>query len=69
MKEGIVKWYNEKKGYGFIETANSEDLFMHKKAIKDHGFFTLEKGDRVTFEIKETPQGSQANNVRRMKNK
>jgi len=67
MRKGTVKWYNEKKGYGFIETESHEDVFMHSKAIKDHGFFTLEKGDHVTFELKETNQGSQAGNVRKIK--
>ncbi len=53
MKEGIVKWYNEKKGYGFIESDTEGEVFMHKSGIKDHGFFTLMKSDRVTYETKE----------------
>ena len=69
MKEGKVKWYSEKKGYGFIETESSGDVFMHKKSIKDHGFFTLQKNDRVMFEVKETNQGVQAENVRIIKEK
>lgn len=64
MKEGKVKWYSEKKGYGFIETENNGEVFMHKKSIKDHGFFTLRKDDCVTFEVKETNRGIQAENVR-----
>ncbi len=67
MKEGTVKWYSEKKGYGFIETENNEEIFMHKKSIKDHGFFTLQKDDRVMFELKETKRGYQAENVRKIK--
>jgi len=67
MKEGIVKWYNEKKGYGFIENDNDGEFFMHSSNIKDHGFFVLQKSDRVTFDIKETPQGKQAVNVRIVK--
>ena len=39
MMEGTVKWYSEKKGYGFIETENDGDVFMHSRSIKDHGFF------------------------------
>jgi CspA family cold shock protein len=67
MKEGTVKWFNEKKGYGFIETDQDGDIFMHSNAIKDHGYFTLQKDDKVTFEIKETRYGRQAYNVRIMK--
>lgn len=64
MKEGTVKWYSEKKGYGFIETQDEGDLFMHSTSIKDHGFFGLQKSDKVTYEIKETWRGRQADNVR-----
>ena len=66
MAEGRIKWYSDKKGYGFIETDNEDDIFVHKSAIKDHGFFELQKLDRVSFEIKETPRGKQAVNVRRI---
>jgi CspA family cold shock protein len=64
MKKGTVKWYDEKKGYGFIETQDHGDIFMHGTSIKDHGFFTLDKSDPVTFELQETPRGLQAVNVR-----
>jgi cold shock protein len=67
MQEGIVKWYSEKKGFGFIETEHDGDIFMHGKSIKDHGYFTLSKSDKVTFEIKETRYGRQAANVRIVK--
>ena len=67
MMEGTVKWYSEKKGYGFIETENDGDVFMHSRSIKDHGFFLLQKADKVTFEIKETRHGRQAANVRIVK--
>jgi CspA family cold shock protein len=67
MMEGTVKWYSEKKGYGFIETENDGDIFMHSRSIKDHGFFLLQKSDKVTFEIKETRHGRQAANVRIVK--
>jgi CspA family cold shock protein len=66
VAEGRIKWYSEKKGYGFIETDSEGDLFVHSSGIKDHGFFTLQKLDRVTFEIKETPRGKQAVNVKRI---
>ena len=67
MEQGTVKWYNEKKGYGFIEKDNDEEFFMHSSNIKDHGFFVLQKSDKVTFDIRETPQGKQAVNVRIVK--
>ena len=67
MQEGTVKWYSEKKGYGFIETEHDGDVFMHSNSIKDHGYFTLQKDDKVTFEIKETRHGRQAANVRIVK--
>ena len=66
MAEGRIKWYSEKKGYGFIETDNEDDIFVHSSGIKDHGFFVLQKLDRVSFEIKETPRGRQAVNVRKI---
>ena len=66
MAEGRIKWYNEKKGYGFIETDNEDEIFVHSSGIKDHGFFVLQKLDRVSFEIKETPRGRQAVNVRKI---
>ena len=58
--EGYVKSYSEKKGYGFIQTEKHGVVFIHKSGIKDFGFFGLQKGDLVSFEIKETPQGKQA---------
>ena len=67
MKEGTVKWYSEKKGYGFIENESDGEVFMHSSSIKDHGFFVLTKSDKVTYEIKETRHGLQADNVRIVK--
>lgn len=66
MAEGQIKWFSEKKGYGFIETDDDKEFFFHKSGIEDHGFFTLRKFDRVTFEIKETPRGTQAVRVKRL---
>ena len=66
MIEGRIKWYNEKKGYGFIESDEEGDIFVHKTGIKDHGFFTLRQDDRVSFEVKETQRGKQAVNVKRI---
>lgn len=64
MAEGTVKWYDDKKGYGFISTGDSEDLFFHKSKITDHGYFGLQKDDKVSYEVKETGQGLQAVNVK-----
>ncbi|MFH2063591.1 MAG: cold shock domain-containing protein [Pseudomonadota bacterium] len=62
--EGLVKSYNEKKGYGFIETQEHGLIFIHKSGIKDFGPFGLQKGDSVCFEIKTTPKGVQAVNLK-----
>ena len=64
MAEGRIKWYSEKKGYGFIETDEHGELFFHRSGIEQHGFFGLQKLDRVSFEIKETPKGKQAIRVK-----
>jgi len=64
MKEGTVKWYSEKKGYGFIETETDGEIFMHSSGIIDHGHFGLQKLDRVSFEIKKTQRGIQAVKVK-----
>jgi CspA family cold shock protein len=64
MKEGTVKWYSEKKGYGFIETETDGEIFMHSSGIEDHGHFGLHKLDRVSFELKKTPRGIQAVRVK-----
>jgi CspA family cold shock protein len=67
MQEGVVKWFNEKKNYGFIESNGQEDIFFHGSSIADHGFFGLAKSDRVTFDVKETQRGRQAVNVKVMR--
>jgi len=54
MQNGTVKWYSEKKGYGFIETETDGDVFVHSSGVEDHGHFGLQKLDRVTFETKKT---------------
>ena len=58
MYEGRVKWYSEKKGYGFIKTAHDGDIFVHRSGIEDHGHFGLQKLDRVTFETKKVAKGA-----------
>jgi len=63
VAEGQVKWFNEKKGYGFIQQDNGQDLFVHYSAIHGDGFKTLTEGQRVRFEIEETSKGPKAKNV------
>jgi len=64
MSQGIVKWFNAKKGFGFIEREGQEDLFVHYSDIFSTGFKSLEEGQRVTFEIAEgTPGKAKATEV------
>ena len=63
VPEGKVKWFNERKGFGFIEQEGGKDLFVHHTAITGEGFRTLSEGQRVRFEIEETPKGPKATNV------
>ena len=64
MPEGRVKWFNEKKGYGFITKDDGEDVFVHYSEIEMEGFKTLSENQEVTFELKEGPRGLQATNVK-----
>jgi len=66
MAEGKVKWFNDQKGYGFIETETEGDVFVHYSAIDAQGFRTLQEGEKVSFEVEETPKGPQAVNVKRL---
>ncbi|MDZ4132441.1 MAG: cold-shock protein [Dethiobacteria bacterium] len=61
--QGKVKWFNPDKGYGFIETEEGEDVFVHFSAIQSEGFKTLEEGQAVEFEVVEGNRGAQAANV------
>ena len=63
MGNGTVKFFNEKKGFGFIERENGEDVFFHFSAIQTTGFKTLNEGDRVTFDIEQGDRGPKATNV------
>ncbi len=64
--KGTVKWFNDSKGYGFIEQAEGNDLFVHFSAILSEGFRTLQEGEEVEFELRESDVGSQAYNVIRI---
>jgi len=66
MAEGTVKWFNDSKGYGFIERPDGKDVFVHHNAIEGEGFKSLREGDSVQFEIVEGPKGPQAANVRKL---
>jgi CspA family cold shock protein len=64
MSEGKVKWFNERKGFGFIETSEGNDVFVHFSAIQDSGFRTLQEGQSVSFEVEQGRKGPEAANVR-----
>jgi len=63
MTEGTVKWFNDSKGFGFIEQDNGKDVFVHHSAIKAEGFKTLAEGARVQFDVVEGAKGLAAENV------
>ncbi len=63
MAKGHVKWFNEKKGFGFISRDDGNDVFVHFSAIKRDGFKSLYEGDEVEFEVSQGPKGLQATNV------
>ncbi len=63
MAEGTVKWFDERKGFGFIAQEDGPDVFVHFSVIGGEGFKTLQEGQKVTFEITEGPKGLQATNV------
>jgi CspA family cold shock protein len=66
MAEGTVKWFNDSKGFGFIQRPDGDDVFVHHSAIEAEGFRTLSEGDQVQFDIVDGPKGPQAANVRKM---
>ncbi|MDB9822866.1 cold-shock protein [Deltaproteobacteria bacterium] len=63
MANGIVKWFNESKGYGFIEQEDGPDVFVHHSGINAEGFKSLNEGDQVTFDIEQGQKGPAAVNV------
>lgn len=62
-EQGVVKWFNASKGYGFIQRQSGEDVFVHFSAIQMDGYKTLTEGQTVEFEVKQGPKGFQAENV------
>ncbi len=66
MAQGPVKWFNDAKGYGFIQAEAGEDVFVHYTAIQANGFKSLAEGDKVEFEVTTGPKGPRAANVRKV---
>ena len=64
MSEGRVKWFNERKGFGFIEQEGGSDIFVHFSAIQSSGFKTLNEGQQVSFDVVQGKKGLEAENVR-----
>ncbi|MDD5566185.1 MAG: cold-shock protein [Candidatus Omnitrophica bacterium] len=63
MAQGIVKWFNDQKGYGFITPENGKDVFVHHSSIQGEGFKSLAEGQKVEFNIEQGSKGEQATNV------
>ncbi len=66
MATGTVKWFNDKKGFGFISQDNGEDVFVHQTSIESEGFRTLAEGDKVEFEVIKDQKGYKAAKVRKL---
>ncbi|MFQ5412516.1 MAG: cold-shock protein [Phycisphaerae bacterium] len=64
MSEGTVKWFNETKGFGFIQSDEGQDVFVHQSEIQAEGFRTLSDGQRVEFELTQGPKGPKAVSVK-----
>jgi CspA family cold shock protein len=66
LAEGTVKWFSERKGFGFIEQENGQDIFVHFSSIDMPGFKTLTDGEKVSFEVEDSERGPVAKNVKRL---
>lgn len=66
MAKGKVKWFNDTKGYGFIQQETGDDVFVHYSAVGGEGFKSLKEGDEVEFDVTQGPKGPQASNVRKV---
>ena len=66
MAEGTVKWFSDRKGFGFIERENGEDIFVHFSSIDMNGFKTLTDGEKVSFDVEESERGPVAKNVKKL---
>jgi len=67
MAEGTVKWFNDSKGFGFIEQDGGKDVFVHHSAIQSEGFRSLQEGERVRFDVVDGAKGPAASNVTKIK--
>ena len=66
LANGIVKWFNDRKGYGFIQQENGDDIFVHYSSINMPGYKSLAEGEQVTFEVEEGDRGPVAKNVQKL---
>lgn len=66
MAQGTVKWFNDAKGFGFIEQENGPDVFVHHSEIQGEGFKSLAEGERVSFDVTQGQKGPQASNVQKL---
>jgi CspA family cold shock protein len=66
LAQGTVKWFNDRKGYGFINQEEGQDVFVHFSSIDEAGFKSLSEGNRVSFDVEESDRGPEAKNVKKM---